>query len=1079
MLYHMYYQLSLFSFEIEIQLEQNDNWEMQMKEIKELWNAFESKLKLPQKPNFLQVVKNRNEQCILEMMVSLLQAIIHSPYSSELVTPMMQLDQETQMVLLKLIQEEQSSLTLDQESKISDEVLRKFEELEYENQKLNQDLMLSKEQYEMEKKKMKEDMEIVQTDIETRQKTINSLNEDLNQIYEVTQTNSVSEVCEYIHNRIDDIKGMQQIIETLKNDQQQEKDVHEEIVRDLRNKLEAGYRKYTQMQKLEKYCEQLKTQLSESLQEQTKNKENLKQNSKLKEENIELNNKVNQLQQKLDSQKQLQKQNQKIQSQQEFDISKARSENESLSRQLKLREQEIFKLKQEIIDLEHNIHNKTEQSQLENSSVMLHSLNDGEERRNFSGIFTPKRNLGLELSQLITKSNYLIEGDQKLKLDVHTQTDDNYESFTLLKKQDSSFDEEILSSQLSFWKTQCSDLLAERALYEEKQNQLHKEMKELQIKLEQFFIEQHKYEQELQDAKDKVLSLIEDNNVIRSQFEQSLQKIALQDKQLVEFPQMKEQLEGALQKLEKTEEQLRMKKKKKVPINQSSRLMRNCYQLNRKSCSCWLHRSKIQSLIIMFPKSCDELYQCRLFKKLFLGSSTRYFYVFSDRVIANKDSNRKRADRIFSNTNTNRLIWRYTNEQPLKLKGLIFDCGDIQFEYFGEDQTLRELKKNVSNLFFQAKVQEEYMAQQVIGQGNYALVLELQHLHSDQRFASKCIDKKKVQAIEQGEQSVQNEIKIMRTLSPHRSLINLIEVYEGDNNIYLIMDLAQGGSLYKEMKNKVSLYSREEVQNIMYQILSGLHYIHSKQIMHRDLKPENILFREKGNLNTLTIADFGLSVEIDAFPYLYPKCGTPGFVAPEVANLIDKTQPYTAACDIFSAGVIFHILLLGEGLFVGNGHQEILRMNKEFQVDFSKPKYQQLDYDAKDLLFKMTAHNFLQRYTSEQCLQHPFFQNNGKQQSQQKTTQFNTSQIEESPNKDSFNQYLQNYNSPNQKLISQDSKKLSIVTRTPLYGPKAVTPQVQIQNDILEELSPLSHFSLDQEQQGEQEYDNHQIANTK
>lgn len=90
--------------------------------------------------------------------------------------------------------------------------------------------------------------------------------------------------------------------------------------------------------------------------------------------------------------------------------------------------------------------------------------------------------------------------------------------------------------------------------------------------------------------------------------------------------------------------------------------------------------------------------------------------------------------------------------------------------------------------------------------------------------------------------------------------------------------------------------------------------------MHRDLKPENILFKEKGNINTLTIADFGLSVKVDSYPYLYPKCGTPGFVAPEVVNLIDKNSSYTTACDIFSAGVIFHILLLGEGLFVGNGH---------------------------------------------------------------------------------------------------------------------------------------------------------------
>jgi len=41
------------------------------------------------------------------------------------------------------------------------------------------------------------------------------------------------------------------------------------------------------------------------------------------------------------------------------------------------------------------------------------------------------------------------------------------------------------------------------------------------------------------------------------------------------------------------------------------------------------------------------------------------------------------------------------------------------------------------------------------------------------------------------------------------------------------------------------------------------------------------------------------------FRYIFPKCGTPGFVAPEIANLVDKTIKYDKKCDIFSAGVIF------------------------------------------------------------------------------------------------------------------------------------------------------------------------------
>jgi len=68
---------------------------------------------------------------------------------------------------------------------------------------------------------------------------------------------------------------------------------------------------------------------------------------------------------------------------------------------------------------------------------------------------------------------------------------------------------------------------------------------------------------------------------------------------------------------------------------------------------------------------------------------------------------------------------------------------------------------------------------------------------------------------------------------------------------------------------------------MMFSILSALAYMHSKQIMHRDLKPENILFHIKGDNTSLKLADFGLSTFANDIPYLYPKCGTPGFVAPE------------------------------------------------------------------------------------------------------------------------------------------------------------------------------------------------------
>jgi len=72
--------------------------------------------------------------------------------------------------------------------------------------------------------------------------------------------------------------------------------------------------------------------------------------------------------------------------------------------------------------------------------------------------------------------------------------------------------------------------------------------------------------------------------------------------------------------------------------------------------------------------------------------------------------------------------------------------------------------------------------------------------------------------------------------------------------------------------------------------------MHSKNVMHRDIKPENIVLEKINNLTTLKLVDFGLATysnikkyyNILKYRFKFPKCGTPGYVAPEIANLIDK-----------------------------------------------------------------------------------------------------------------------------------------------------------------------------------------------
>lgn len=58
--------------------------------------------------------------------------------------------------------------------------------------------------------------------------------------------------------------------------------------------------------------------------------------------------------------------------------------------------------------------------------------------------------------------------------------------------------------------------------------------------------------------------------------------------------------------------------------------------------------------------------------------------------------------------------------------------------------------------------------------------------------------------------------------------------------------------------------------------------------MHRDLKPENVMFKQQNNIEQLKLVDFGLATTINSDVYPFPKCGTPGYVAPEIANLRDQ-----------------------------------------------------------------------------------------------------------------------------------------------------------------------------------------------
>lgn len=175
-------------------------------------------------------------------------------------------------------------------------------------------------------------------------------------------------------------------------------------------------------------------------------------------------------------------------------------------------------------------------------------------------------------------------------------------------------------------------------------------------------------------------------------------------------------------------------------------------------------------------------------------------------------------------------------------------------------------------------------------------------------YAVKCFKKEYILTQMKGKESLINEISIMRKIN-HPNLLKIYEVYESDNSIYIVLDLIEGGELFARLTSK-AYYDEEKLAKLLANLLSPLAHLHKLHIIHRDLKPENILLKSKESDTDIVIADFGLSTDIIFLEkILFKRCGTPGFVAPEVLNYDEKKHSfYNEKCDIFSVGVIFYIL---------------------------------------------------------------------------------------------------------------------------------------------------------------------------
>lgn len=146
----------------------------------------------------------------------------------------------------------------------------------------------------------------------------------------------------------------------------------------------------------------------------------------------------------------------------------------------------------------------------------------------------------------------------------------------------------------------------------------------------------------------------------------------------------------------------------------------------------------------------------------------------------------------------------------------------------------------------------------------------------------------------------------------HPNIVNIIEIWEWDKLLFLVMDFYEGGELFDYLKKR-GYFEEFEVFKVVKQMASILIYMEENKISHKDLKLENFLLKDKDDLSNIKVADFGLSKDLSLQEIPQNASGTPFYVAPETLMLKGSIKS-----DIWSLGVIMYIMLSGRVPFTGS-----------------------------------------------------------------------------------------------------------------------------------------------------------------
>ncbi|XP_033097678.1 serine/threonine-protein kinase 17A-like [Anneissia japonica] len=282
------------------------------------------------------------------------------------------------------------------------------------------------------------------------------------------------------------------------------------------------------------------------------------------------------------------------------------------------------------------------------------------------------------------------------------------------------------------------------------------------------------------------------------------------------------------------------------------------------------------------------------------------------------------------------------------------------------------MSEEISSRYRQGDFNDHFSVLHELGRGRFAVVRKFQHKKTQKFYAAKFIRKRK-----KGKDcsvDIIKEIQILELTNDHPRLIDLYEVYETQHEVILVLEFAGGGEIHPYcVADKGEAFTENDVRRLVRQILEGVQFLHDQNIVHLDLKPQNILLTEHISARTssnIKLIDYGIARFINGETELRDIVGTLDYVAPEVINY----DPITLASDIWSVGVLTYVMLTGISPFLGDSKQETLLNISQINLEFPEDIFEDISEEAKDFIKRLCVKVPNERYTSKECLNHPWLQ---------------------------------------------------------------------------------------------------------